>query len=614
MGERPLLLLPLLAPTLAAFALDVALRGRALADFRLAGKAIYAGSLLVGAALWFLPSWVAARAWASRRPLVVAGVALVVLPVATLGYAGQALYYDVFHSYVGRDTVRVGLALRATVGGWLFSWGAPSRALGALGAGIGLTAAYLALVRRVARDVRAGTPWLAVVAFLAALGCVVLEGVDSRYLQAATPDVCFVHGAAHALVAALAGDVRARHGMTVRTPAPLPPLASSRVTNVVLVFGESVRADATCSFPPPKCVSPELDAVAADRAPLGRLTTQAPNTFTSSVLLWTGLAPDADVRAAHTAPVLWEVARAAGRRTAYVSAQNAGYDDFAAFVRSAGIDRLVTGTDLGGVAQEQLGAPDERAFAEALRFAREAGGAPYFAVVHTSNTHAPYRVDPALRPFTPDSDDPLGDPERFHNRYRNSIRLEERLLASFLRELRALPSWADTAVIVVADHGEQFFEHGSAYHDHSLYEEELRVPGFLVAGPRALTDAERAALATFAGARTYLVDVHATIVDLLGVDRRALPYDAPSARSLLRPRDADEPFALLSTTSAVWDSDVRLVGALAGDRKAVGPEGGEAASFRCFDVARHPSETTSSDEPWCAPMIARLRAAFASRR
>ncbi len=614
LGDAPRRLLPLLAPTVLALGLDFALRGALLAGFRPAGKAIYFSSLLVSAALWFFPLWVAARFWQTQRAAVAMFFGLFVLPIATLGYGGQALYFHVFHGYVGRDTVRLGITLRGTVGGWLVSWGSPGRFFLVVAFGILATLGLALLVRRVAPGVKGRPPILAVVTFVAALACLsVFEGVDSRFLQAATPDVCFAHGATHAVVSALAGDVRARQGMAVRTPVSLPPLsrARARPVNVIVVLTESVRADAMCSAAPPLCVSPFLDEVAADRIPLGRLTTQAPNTFSACMILWTGLAPNADFKTAHSAPVLWEIARAVGYRTAYVTSQNASYENFSAYVQNAGIDRLATGGDLGGMEQEQLGAPDERAFDEGLRFAREAGSAPYFAVIHLSNTHAPYRTDPAVRPFTPDSDDPLGDATLFHNRSGNSVRLQERTLAGMIRELRRLPSWDDTAVVVLSDHGEQFREHGAIYHNHSLYEEELRVPGWLVAGSRVLGDEERASLAAFARSRTYAQDVHATIVDLLGVDRRALPMDDPAARSLVRPRAAGEPFALMATTTAVWEPDTAIIGAMEGEHKVFGPPGGGVHAFTCIDVLRHPSEVTpSSSDAWCAPMIERARAAF----
>jgi glucan phosphoethanolaminetransferase (alkaline phosphatase superfamily) len=616
LGDEPKRLLPLLAPTVAALALDVVLRGALLAGFRPAGKAIYVSSLLVSAALWFFPLWVAARYWQTRRKAVVLFFALFVLPIMTFGYGGQALYFHVFHGYVGRDTVRLGIALRGTVGGWLVSWGSPTRFFLVVAFGGLLTLGVVLLVRRVAPAVKGRPPVLAVLTFVAALACLsVIEGVDSRYLQASLPDVCFAHGATHAFVSALSGDLRARQGMAVRTPAALPPLTRGRErpVNVIVVLTESVRTDAMCSAAPPLCVSPMLDEVASDRIPLGRLTTQAPNTFTACMILWTGLAPNTDFKTAHTAPVLWEVARAVGYRTAYVTSQNASYENFSSFVQNAGIDLLKTAGDLGGMEQEHIGAPDERACEQGLRFAREAGSAPFFAVVHLSNTHAPYRTTPELRPFTPDSDDPLGDTTLFHNRYKNAVRFQERTIASMIRELRRLPSWDDTAVVVLSDHGEQFNEHGAIYHNHSLYEQELRVPGWLVAGPRVLADEERASLAAYARSRTYSQDVHATIVDLLGVDRRALPFDDPAARSLLVPRarDEGEPFALMATTSAVWEPDLPIIGAMLGEHKVFGPQGGGAQAFTCVDVLRHPSEVVPTVEPWCGPMVDRVIAAFA---
>ena len=209
--------------------------------------------------------------------------------------------------------------------------------------------------------------------FLGALVCFWTDNVDSRFLQAALPDVCFVHGVVHALRMALTGHWGARQGVSLRTPAPLPALTSARSPrpNVVLILTESVRADTLCSDPPPLCRSEALDAVAADRIPLGRLTSQTPNTFSACMVLWTGLPADVDFVSAHSAPVLWEIARALGYRTVYVTSQNTQYEDFGAFVRRAGIDTRITALDLGGMEQEQIGAPDERATGALLRFLRD---------------------------------------------------------------------------------------------------------------------------------------------------------------------------------------------------------------------------------------------------
>ncbi len=70
-----------------------------------------------------------------------------------------------------------------------------------------------------------------------------------------------------------------------------------------------------------------------------------------------------------------------------------------------------------------------------------------------------------------------------------------------------------TLVVLTADHGEEFGEHGGAYHGTSLYEEQIHVPlalftiGAAPLGPRAVE------------APVELVDVMPTVLELLGVAR-----------------------------------------------------------------------------------------------
>jgi membrane-anchored protein YejM (alkaline phosphatase superfamily) len=381
---------------------------------------------------------------------------------------------------------------------------------------------------------------------------------------------------------------------------------------VLFIITESVRADALCSDPPPACKAPFLDEVVPDRLALGKLTAQTPNTFSASVILWSGVAPNVDFHAAHTAPVLWELARAVGYRTGYLSAQNPDYEDFGVFTRNAGIDVLLTANDLGGMGQEQLGAPDERATDATLRFVQSVpAGTPWFAVLHLSNTHMPYRIDPALTPFVPQSADPLGDVNAFHNHYRDSVRMQERTVAALLASLKAMPGWADTVIVFVSDHGEQFREHGGLYHNHSLFEEEVRVPGWIAAGSHALTLNERVALASYAGHRTYTQDVHETLVDLLGLEdlRKTLPLsELVTGRSLLRAFDGQEPAALLATSTSVWEPDDARYGVMRGDRMLFG---GPTGSWACFDLAKDPTEHSMRSPDWCPELLAIARREFA---
>ncbi|MFN2427088.1 MAG: sulfatase-like hydrolase/transferase, partial [Candidatus Binatia bacterium] len=52
-------------------------------------------------------------------------------------------------------------------------------------------------------------------------------------------------------------------------------------------------------------------------------------------------------------------------------------------------------------------------------------------------------------------------------------------VGTFVRVLRETGLYDESLVLVVADHGEEFLDHGGRDHGRSLYEEVLRVPGLL---------------------------------------------------------------------------------------------------------------------------------------
>lgn len=617
-GEDPRALLLVLAPTLLAIALDFALRARALIVYPPREALNYVGSSLASAGFWAGPLWLSSRLFLVRggRARVAARVglglfyALFVLPLAVFCYGGQALYHGVFHAYMARDTVRLGIALRGTLGAWLSAWGGSLLAM--VLAGVAVTAGIAFAARRAAPALASATPLLPVLAFGGASYCFWVDFVESRSLQAAPPDTCFIHGVVHAIHDGVTGKGWVRRGISLRTPDPLPPLPPApHRPNVLLILSESVRADAMCSEPPPRCAAPFLDAVVPDRVALGRLTSQSSGTFTACMVLWTGMPPSVDFQTAHRAPVLWEIAKGVGYRTGYLTSQNLRYDDFGAYVKRAGIDVMVSAMELGDTRDPHVGAPDEAATAQALAFARETpAGTPYFAVLHLSNTHWPYRVDPALQPFAPHSEDPLGDVALLHNHYRNSVRMQERTVADFLRALKGLPSWDDTVVIFLSDHGEQFREHGGLYHINSLFDEEVRVPGWLAAGPRALDEAQRLALARLGDRRTFSQDVQATVVDLLGAweARARFPF-APLAtgRSLARPLPAAEPAAILSTASGVWEPNDPKYGILRSEQLLVGAQ---SSTWRCYAIRLDPREAFPRSKESCGDMLDAARAAF----
>ncbi|MGH7272377.1 MAG: sulfatase-like hydrolase/transferase, partial [Polyangiaceae bacterium] len=507
LGDRPESIALFAAPTILAIALDFTLRPRSLLAFEPFQWLNYTGSSLAAVGFWGGPLWLASRLFDRGTRLARAGLVAFfgcfVFPLATCCFGGQALYFHVFRAYISRDTVRLGIALRGTLGAWLAAWGG-SLALMAV-VGLAVTVLFAQTSRLAARGVRRALPIVPILGFCAASYCFWIDFVETRSLQAAPPDTCFIHGVVHAIRGHFNRKGWGHQGISMREPDALPPLAvPAHRPNVLLVVTESVRADALCSEPPPRCKARVLDDVAPDRVPLGRLTSQASGTISSCAMLWTGLGPNESFSTMHRAPVLWEVAHAIGYRTAYIGSQNLRYEDFGVFLERAGIDVRAGAADLGGAGSPHIGAPDENATARMLAFVRDVPPAvPYFAVLHLSNTHWPYRVDPALQPFAPHDASAMAPVAQLHNHYRNSVLLQERTVASFLRALHALPSWQDTVVLFVSDHGEEFREHGGMYHLTTLFDEQVRVPGWLEAGPLALGIVQRFALATWNRRRTF---------------------------------------------------------------------------------------------------------------
>ncbi len=609
-GTSPRAILYVASPTLMAIGMDILIRGHVFLSYPPLQILNYTGSSLASGGFWAGPLWlvsylfaVKARWQNAARVAIALFFALFVLPLAIFSYAGQALYHRVFEAYMARDTVRLGIALRGTLHDWLVAWGGSWVFVALFFAGLPFALLILRFTKKASPFLRHTWPVVPLLAFGGSTYAFWVDFVESRSLQAAPPDTCFIHGVIHAIHDGVTGKGWVRRGISLRTPAPLPPVPiAAHRPNVLVILTESVRADASCSLPPPQCKSRFLDPVASDRIPLGIATTQTPATFGACMLLWTGMPPNVDFRTAHSAPVLWEVAKAAGYRTAYITSQNLRYDDFGAFVEKSGIDVQVSAMELGDTRDAMIGAPDERATPRMLDFIRSVPeGTPYFGVLHFSNTHAAYRVADDLQPFSPHSDDPLGPVEAFHNQYRNSVLMQERTLANFLAELRKLPSWDDTVVLFLSDHGEQFAEHGSRYHNHSLFDEELRIPGWLIHGPNALTNDQLKALDSWKTFRAGSQDFHETVIDLFGEydARSTFPFSSlATGHSLLREEGQGLPL-FVATSTAVWESDESKYGVIEGDKKLFATAGGYWA---CLNLKTDPFERAVASLHFCRGM------------
>jgi arylsulfatase A-like enzyme len=66
--------------------------------------------------------------------------------------------------------------------------------------------------------------------------------------------------------------------------------------------------------------------------------------------------------------------------------------------------------------------------------------------------------------------------------YRGEVHFVDREVGRLLSRLKSHSVWEDMLVIVLSDHGEEFWDHGWVEHGHTVYDELLRVP-LLMGGP-----------------------------------------------------------------------------------------------------------------------------------
>ena len=598
----------LVAPAVALASADALRRGGWLVQMSRGDVTTYLQSLALSAALWAGISCVAAGRSGAARWL--ASAAIVVLAVLAVG--GQLYTFDRYQAYLNHRAVLVGTAMLPSVGQqlwmdrgtfahavipavmfallvpWLARWLAPSRRSTA----------------RCGRD-------LAVITMLA----MAFSAPGRSEAQAATPDVLYV--------AAMGQLARAHwdHNETIervhpgaRTPRQVPALRAAQdardahapVRNVLLVLTESVRASSACVAHTTDCRwTPATNAAAPDRLPFLQMRAIDSTTAISLAVLWSGLAPTESRAALHSAPLVWEYARAAGLDTAYWTSQHMLFGNSGEWVRGLPLTRSVTATQLDPDADLDTGADDgklvDRALAE--------GGVlrePFVGVVHLANTHFPYAIDDDDAPFQPENEATGPGYEReIKNRYQDSIWRQDKAIGRFLRSLRATPSGARTVVVFLSDHGEQMREKGAVGHTGTLFEEEIRVPAWIDAPPGTLDDREETNLRALENTPLTTLDVLPTLLDLARIwdDPALAPFRASMpGTSLLRGGTPPDRAVVMTNCTELWQCAFKNWGAIRGNLKLIAHQ--YDTDWSCFDTLADPDEKNDLGSAACGDLRA----------
>jgi arylsulfatase A-like enzyme len=143
----------------------------------------------------------------------------------------------------------------------------------------------------------------------------------------------------------------------------------------------------------------------------------------------------------------------------------------------------------------------------------KAADKPFFLVVHIDDVHHPYVAHRGHAvPDFPNSDPALAE-------YDKGIALFDQSLSFMLAHLETQGLADDTIVIVTADHGEEFLEHGGTIHSRTCYRESVHVP-LVMRVPGQKPARVRAKVA--------LIDIAPTLLELLGLEKRSPELDGQS--------------------------------------------------------------------------------------
>ena len=124
----------------------------------------------------------------------------------------------------------------------------------------------------------------------------------------------------------------------------------------------------------------------------------------------------------------------------------------------------------------------------------------------------------------------ITDIETHHLRYKNNLFYADVAAQELLDLLKDYDLYEDSLIIITADHGEAFAEHGQIGHNTTVYDEMIRVP-LIISFPGA----EPAVVEQQVG----LIDIFPTLVEILDLDADCGHFQGRSLAPLLVGGDLD---------------------------------------------------------------------------
>ena len=390
-----------------------------------------------------------------------------------------------------------------------------------------------------------------------------------------------------------------------------------RRPNVILVSIDTLRADHVGAYGYGRPTTPALDALAKDGVRFANAYASSPWTLPSHATLLTGTEAARhkvryeDERLDPGLATLADLMRSAGY---FCGATTGGGFLSPAYGFSKGFSSYEMGQ--GDIAGPRLAEAAARA---ALAWLEANADKEFFLFLHTYQVHSPYFSPPPYdtmftgpgakwKKFDTMEDlggklafyKPLSEDERRNvvGLYDGEIRYtDDALIGPVVAALKKRGLYDDTLVVVLSDHGEEFYEHGSWGHSHDVYDESLRVP-LVMKFPKS----RRAGAGPAPVVR--LTDVLPTILEEAGVPFDPAAFDGRSLRPVIDGREtADRPVTADLADNVLGYRTPQRIAVSAGRDKLIMNEAFKAEALAPFpapppaappielyDLARDPGE------------------------
>ena len=312
----------------------------------------------------------------------------------------------------------------------------------------------------------------------------------------------------------------------------LPQNAPQHPKKVVLVLLDALRADAMGCYGALRDTTPFMDQLAREGVVFDRVYAAAPYTYSSTWSLLTSLyprqhgSPTTPYRPGVEATTLQETLGNAGITTGFISANPWSPDTLV----DEGFDTFISTLEKIYTSDNPTRDPGIVTNA-ALNFIEEHRDDSFFLYVHYMHPHDPYfPPEPFLHHFTEDPSPTLRgnadslqaasfgklgvtreDALQVRARYDENLLSVDAEVKRVFEGIQAAGLGEETVVIITADHGEAFMEHGVFSHNLTVYEEMVHIP-LILHGPGI-----RNALSPRIREVASNVDTFPTICGLFGV-------------------------------------------------------------------------------------------------